>query len=93
MFENLFRKKKTEVFLTNSPELYSTVTMALKNADIPYEVKTKDNGSGQRQGYRGVAMYGRMGENTKVQTMYYIYVHPQDEERAQRVINEAKRRK
>ena len=43
------RKKKTEVFMTNDLELYTTVHQALKAAQIPCEVKIVNTGTQNRR--------------------------------------------
>lgn len=42
-------KKKTEVFMTNDLELYTTVHQALKAGQIPYEVKVVNTGTQNRR--------------------------------------------
>lgn len=79
------RKKKTEVFMTNDLELYTTVHQALKAAQIPYEVKVVNTGTQNR---RTGTLIVRVGERTELEIQYYIYTPREFAERAKYVIDE-----
>lgn len=81
-------KKKKEVFLTNNAELYGRVCSALKGKDIPYETKTVNSGTQSR---KSGELWGRIGENTNLEIMYYIYVLPENEAAAKYAIAEFQR--
>ena len=79
------RKKKTEVFITNDLELYTTVHQALKAAQIPCEVKIVNTGTQNR---RTGTLMGRVGERPELEIQYYIYTPREYAERAKYMIDE-----
>lgn len=74
--------KMKEVLVTTNAELYGMLLHELKNNDI--HCKTKSVHGGTQNRYTGSWM-GRLGENVKQQTVYYIYVSKEDEGRAHHI--------
>lgn len=79
------KKKKAEVFMTNDLELYATVRQALKDGQIPFEVKVVNTGTQNR---RTGTLIGRVGERPELEIQYYIYTPREYAERAKYVIDE-----
>lgn len=79
----MFRKKRSEVLVTNCHDTYLQVCSALKEEHIPYEIKIEDTGYGNRR--MGMSV-GRIGERRDLEIFYYVYVSCRDEERAKYVI-------
>lgn len=83
------KKKKTEVFMTNHPDLYATVQHALKDGQIPFEVKVVNTGTRNR---RTGTLIGRAGERPVLEIQYYIYTPREYAERARYVIDEYRKK-
>ena len=65
-------KKKTEVFMTNDLELYTTVHQAPKAAQIPCEVKIVNTGTQNR---RTGTLMGRVGERPEPVSYTHLDVY------------------
>lgn len=85
---NMLIKRKKEVFLTSNAEQYGKIQSVLNKADISFETKVINTGSQNR---RTGEFWGKFGENTNIEILYYIYVSPKDEEKAKYIINEYQR--
>ena len=85
----LFSRGKKEVFLTMDPVLYGMVMQELAKIKISAETKTVNHGTQNR---RTGTFLGRAGENTSIETLYYVYVSPQDEAAARAAVETAKRK-
>lgn len=77
-------KKKKEVYLSNSPILFSLAKQALDAAKVPSETKTLNAGTQSR---RTGTFWGRLGEDTSLEIIYYLYVAPELEEKARFLID------
>lgn len=81
----MFKKRKEEVFVTQDIGLFCNAQNALRESNMDYKIKTVNSGSQNR---RTGSVIGSFGENKNFQIMYYIYVAPEEAERARYVINE-----
>lgn len=71
--------QKAEAYLTNDLEVLASVQYALKSQGIAYDIKTVNSGTQNRS--RGT-LIGKIGENTLLEVMYYVYVSKKDLEKA-----------
>ena len=79
---------KKEVYVSTKMEDYVKAKQALQNVGISYDIKIRNTGSTSS---RASQTMGRFGEQPHLETFYYIYVSPKDEEAAAYVLNKIRR--
>lgn len=70
-----------EIFISNSLENFNRAQHLLQMNNIKYKIKLSSNKSPNLFASRAATM-GSFGENPKVSTIYYIYVHKNDYDEA-----------
>lgn len=85
----MFIKRKEEVFVTHDIGLFCSAQNALRENKLDYKIKTVNSGSQNR---RTGTLIGSFGEKQNFQVMYYIYVVPEEAERARYLINEYRKK-
>lgn len=69
-------------------ELCGIVQQALKKAKIPFETKMLNTGTQNR---RTGEWWGRLGEDSTLEIVYYIFVFAKDESKAKYLIENCKK--